>query len=104
MAWLALILAGGFEVTGVIGIKGVSQRKGWPYLALMALSFAASFSLLSFAMTTLPMGTAYAVWTGIGTVGSTVAGMFLFGEPKEWRRVLFISMILCSAVGLKVLT
>ncbi|NMO94531.1 DMT family transporter [Paenibacillus lemnae] len=104
MAWFALVLAGAFEVLGVIGIKGVSQRKGWKFMGLMAFSFACSFSLLSFAMTTLPMGTAYAVWTGIGTVGSTVTGMLLFGEPKEWRRILFISMILCSAVGLKVLT
>lgn len=104
MAWLALVLAGAFEVTGVIGIKGVSQQKGFRSLALMILSFAGSFSLLSFAMTTLPMGTAYAVWTGIGTVGSTVTGMLLYGEPREWRRLLFISMILCSAIGLKILT
>lgn len=104
MAWLALVLAGAFEVTGVIGIKGVSQQKGLRFLALMILSFAGSFSLLSFAMKTLPMGTAYAVWTGIGTVGSTVTGMLLYGEPREWRRLLFISMILCSAIGLKILT
>lgn len=104
MAWLALVLAGAFEVTGVIGIKGVSQQKGLRSLALMILSFAGSFSLLSFAMTTLPMGTAYAVWTGIGTVGSTVTGMLLYGEPRDWRRLLFISMILCSAIGLKILT
>lgn len=104
MAWLALVLAGAFEVTGVIGIKGVSQQKGLRPLALMILSFAGSFSLLSFAMATLPMGTAYAVWTGIGTVGSTVTGMLLYGEPREWRRLLFISMILCSAIGLKILT
>lgn len=104
MAWIALIIAGASEIAGVIGIKGVSERKGWPYFGLMLLSFAASFSLLSYAMISIPMGTAYAVWTGIGTVGSTMTGMFLFGEPKEWRRILFIAMILCSAVGLKVLT
>lgn len=104
MAWIALICAGLLEICGVIGIKGVSQGKGWRYLLLLMTSFAASFSLLSYAMTSLPMGTAYAIWTGIGTVGSTVTGMFLFGEPKEWRRVLFIAMILCSAVGLKLIT
>ncbi|UNK18133.1 multidrug efflux SMR transporter [Paenibacillus sp. N3/727] len=104
MAWIALIFAGLFEVTGVIGIKGVSQRKGLASLTLLIASFAGSFSLLSYAMTAIPMGTAYAIWTGIGTVGSAVTGMFLFGEPKEWRRVLFISMILCAAIGLKVLT
>jgi len=104
MAWIALICAGLLEIGGVIGIKGVSQRKGWGYLLLMLASFAISFSLLSFAMESIPMGTAYAIWTGIGTVGSTVTGMVLFGEPKEWRRVLFIAMILCSAVGLKLIT
>ena len=55
-------------------------------------------------MTVLPMGTAYAIWTGIGTVGGAITGMLLFGEPKEWRRVLFIAMILCSAVGLKLIS
>ncbi|MFC7678631.1 DMT family transporter [Paenibacillus sp. GCM10028914] len=103
MAWIALILAGSFEITGVIGIKGVSQHKGLAYFILMLVSFAGSFSLLSYAMTAIPMGTAYAIWTGIGTVGSALTGMFLFGEPKEWRRVLFISMILCAAVGLKII-
>lgn len=104
MAWIVLICAGLLEIGGVIGIKGVSQRKGWIYLLLMFASFAISFSLLSFAMESIPMGTAYAIWTGIGTVGSTVTGMVLFGEPKEWRRILFIAMILCSAVGLKLIT
>ncbi|AYB47670.1 multidrug efflux SMR transporter [Paenibacillus lautus] len=104
MAWIALIFAGLFEIGGVIGIKGVSDRKGWRYVLILALSFAASFSLLSYAMTELPMGTAYAIWTGIGTAGGALTGMFLFGEPKEWRRVLFIAMILCSAVGLKLIS
>ncbi|MCJ8012824.1 multidrug efflux SMR transporter [Paenibacillus sp. KQZ6P-2] len=104
MAWAAIVLAGLCEIFGVIGIKGVTQKKGWSAYALMLASFAASFSLLSYAMKTLPMGTAYAVWTGIGTVGSTVVGMLLFGEPKEWRRILFITMILGSAVGLKLIS
>ncbi|MFH0071056.1 DMT family transporter [Peribacillus sp. NPDC056705] len=101
MAWIALVFAGLFEIGGVIGIKGVSQRKGWRYVLLLAGSFSISFSLLSYAMVYLPMGTAYAIWTGIGTVGGAITGMFMFGEPKEWRRILFIAMILCSAVGLK---
>ncbi|MEK3733132.1 MULTISPECIES: DMT family transporter [Paenibacillus] len=104
MAWFALILAGACEITGVIGIQGASRRKGWPYVLLLCVSFAASFSLLSYAMKTLPMGTAYAIWTGIGTVGSAAVGMLLFGEPREWRRLLFIAMILCAAVGLKIIT
>ncbi|GIO33087.1 MULTISPECIES: DMT family transporter [Paenibacillus] len=104
MAWAAILLAGVCEIFGVIGIKGVTQKKGWTAYLLLFAAFVASFSLLSFAMNTLPMGTAYAVWTGIGTVGSTLVGMFVFGEPKEWRRMLFIAMILGSAVGLKLIS
>lgn len=103
MAWAAVIFAGLSEILGVIGIKGMSSGKGKKYFLLMGLSFLISFSLLSYAMQSLSMGTAYAVWTGIGTVGSTIVGMFIFGEPKEAKRVLFIAMILCSAVGLKLI-
>ncbi|MDP4096119.1 multidrug efflux SMR transporter [Paenibacillus sp. P96] len=104
MAWLALILAGSSEVLGVIGMKGITMRKGWRSYALMGVSFLLSFSLLSYSMQYLPMGTAYAVWTGIGTVGSTVAGMLLFGEDKDWKRMLFIAMILAAAAGLKLIS
>lgn len=104
MAWLALVGAGFCEIFGVIGINGASSRKGWRYVALMLVSFVCSFSLLSYAMTSIPMGTAYAVWTGIGTVGSTLTGMLLFGERKEAKRLLFIAMILVAAIGLKLIT
>lgn len=104
MAWLAVTLAGCSEIFGVIGIKGVADRKGWKAYLLMLLSFILSFSLLSYAMKTLPMGTAYAVWTGIGTVGSTVVGMLLYDDPKDGRRILFIAMILGAAVGLKLVS
>ncbi|GAB6991250.1 DMT family transporter [Paenibacillus pini] len=104
MAWLAIIIAGLCEVTGVVGINGASRKKGWIYYALMIVSFAGSFALLSYAMQSLSMGTAYAVWTGIGTVGSTLLGMFVFGEPKEAKRLLFIAMILGSAIGLKLIS
>ncbi|MCM3128355.1 MULTISPECIES: multidrug efflux SMR transporter [unclassified Paenibacillus] len=103
MAWAAVIFAGLSEILGVIGIKGMSSGKGKKYFLLMGVSFLLSFSLLSYAMQSLSMGTAYAVWTGIGTVGSTIVGMLIFGEPKEAKRVLFIAMILCSAVGLKLI-
>ncbi|AWB46296.1 QacE family quaternary ammonium compound efflux SMR transporter [Paenibacillus sp. CAA11] len=104
MAWLALVLAGGCEVLGVIGIKRVTLRRDLLSYLLLFGSFVGSFSLLSFAMKTLPMGTAYAVWTGIGTVGSTLVGMLLFGEPKEARRLLCIALILGAAVGLKLIS
>lgn len=104
MAWLAIVGAGICEVFGVIGMKGVADRKGWKAFLLMFFSFVISFSLLSYAMTILSMGTAYAVWTGIGTVGSAAVGMFLFGEKKEWKRMFFISIILVSAIGLKLIS
>lgn len=103
MAWLALILAGGCEVVGVIGIKQVTLRGNLLSYLLMSIGFLCSFSLLSLAMKTLPMGTAYAVWTGIGTVGSALVGMFLYKEPKEWRRMVCIAIILGSALGLKLI-
>lgn len=104
MAWIALLLAGCCEVTGVIGLKQVSLRKGVPAYLLLIASFAGSFSLLTFAMQHVAMGTAYAIWTGIGTVGGAMVGMFLYGEPKEARRILFIAMILSAAVGLKLIS
>ncbi|KYG26737.1 multidrug efflux SMR transporter [Priestia filamentosa] len=103
MAWGFLIVAGLCEVLGVFGLKRVTIRKDVLSLLMLIASFALSFTMLSLAMRDLPMGTAYAIWTGIGTVGATLVGMFVYKEPKEWRRILFISMILCSAIGLKLL-
>ncbi|MGW8958332.1 DMT family transporter [Paenibacillus sp. NPDC055715] len=104
MAWIALVIAGCSEVFGVIGMKGVTVDKSWKAFMLMVLSFVISFSLLTYAMKSLPMGTSYAVWTGIGTVGSTITGMFLYGEQKSVLRVLFIAMILAAALGLKLIS
>ncbi|WP_028562929.1 DMT family transporter [Paenibacillus pinihumi] len=101
MSWLALGLAGCFEVLGVLNLKRVAMKKGWSAIALLIVSFVCSFSLLSYAMVSIPMGTAYAIWTGIGTVGAAVLGMVVYKEPKEWKRLLFIAMILASAIGLK---
>ncbi|MFS0837012.1 multidrug efflux SMR transporter [Paenibacillus sp. UNC499MF] len=104
MAWAALILAGCSEIFGVLAMNKIAQKKTiWAY-ALLFLGFGLSFSLLSYAMESIPMGTAYAVWTGIGTCGGTLLGMFMFGESKDWRRIVFIAMIISAAVGLKLLT
>lgn len=100
MAWLALVTAGLMEVFGVWNMKRVLDKK-WDAIIFMFVGFGISFSLLSFAMQTIPMGTAYGVWTGIGAAGSTIMGMVLFNEPKEWKRVLFITLIICSTIGLK---
>ncbi|MBJ6362686.1 DMT family transporter [Paenibacillus sp. GCM10012307] len=101
MSWLALGLAGCFEVIGVLNLKRVAMKKGRSSIILLIVSFFFSFLLLTYAMIQIPMGTAYAVWTGIGTVGAAVLGMVVYKEPKEWRRLLCIAMILAAAIGLK---
>ena len=101
MAWVSLILAGIFEMLGVTMINKVNQDFSWKSLSLLIASFGASFLLLTYAMNTLPMGTAYAIWTGIGASGGAIMAMVLYGESKDWKRLLFISLILGAAVGLK---
>lgn len=102
MAWLALIGAGLCEVIGVLNMKRLVMKK-WDAAVFLIIGFVCSFALLTFSMKSIPMGTAYGVWTGIGTVGSALIGMFLYGEPKEWKRLLFISMILAATIGLKLI-
>lgn len=105
MGWLYLLLAGCCEVLGVMLLGRMAQGKmRWQHWALCLLGFPASFGLLSLAMQSLPMGTAYAVWTGIGTAGSAVVGTLLYKESADWRRLLFLGMIVCSVIGLKLVT
>lgn len=101
MSWVYLITAGIFEVVGVLGMNRVAQgQKKSGYIVLL-LGFMMSFTLLALAMQTLPLGMSYAIWTGIGTVGGTLVGMLVYGESRDWRRMLFIAVIICSVVGLK---
>lgn len=100
MAWLALMTAGCFEVIGVLNVKRLADKQR-NALYYMILFFGLSFLLLSYAMRDIPMGMAYAIWTGIGTVGSAIMGMCLFNEPRDWKRLSCIAVILISAVGLK---
>ena len=101
MSWLALLIAGCLEVVGVLNVKrlGESKKNALPF---MILSFGLSFFLLSYAMNEIPMGMAYATWTGIGTVGSALLGMIVFNESSDWKRLFCIALILFSAIGLKV--
>ncbi|WP_144549453.1 multidrug efflux SMR transporter [Bacillus sp. X1(2014)] len=101
MAWMYLILAGAFEVVGVTGMNKVIKDKNIQSYMVLIIGFIFSFSFLSLAMKTLPAGTSYAVWTGIGTVGGTIIGMLFYGEAKDWRRILFIALILVAVIGLK---
>ncbi|ASS74059.1 QacE family quaternary ammonium compound efflux SMR transporter [Tumebacillus algifaecis] len=104
MGWLYLILAGLGEVFGVAGINRINEKKDWQSYAIFTVGFLFSFGFLTLAMESIAMSTAYAVWTGIGTVGSVVLGMLFYGESKEWRRMLYMSMVLAAAVGLKLIS
>lgn len=104
MAWLSLIFAGLFEIVGVLGMNRIKRDNNVMSYLIFAVGMILSFSCLSYAMRSLPMGTAYAIWTGIGTVGGALVGMLFFGESKEWRRILFIAMVLTAAVGLKLIS
>ncbi|MCZ0874707.1 multidrug efflux SMR transporter [Peribacillus sp. AS_2] len=104
MAWVSLILAGLFEMFGVAMINKLHKDRNCQSLLLLFIGFGASFLFLAYAMKTLPMGTAYAIWTGIGASGGAIIGMLLYGESKDWRRVVFIAMVLGAAVGLKLVS
>lgn len=104
MAWVSLILAGLFEMIGVAMINKLHKDRNWQSLVLLILGFGASFLFLAIAMKTLPMGTAYAIWTGIGASGGAILGMVLYGESKDWRRIVFIIMVLGAAIGLKLVS
>ena len=88
-------------MVGVTGMNKVVRDKNVQSYIVLFLGFIISFSLLGLAMKTLPAGTAYAVWTGIGTVGGTIVGMLFYGEAKDWRRTLFIALIIVAVLGLK---
>jgi quaternary ammonium compound-resistance protein SugE len=103
MAWWSLLIAGLLEVGWAIGLKythGFSRL--WPSV-VTAICMILSLILLAQALKTLPIGTAYAVWTGIGTVGTALLGIFLFSEPFEAMRLGCILLIVIGIVGLRLL-
>ncbi|MCG7342644.1 multidrug efflux SMR transporter [Sporosarcina sp. ACRSL] len=104
MAWIALILAGLCEMFGVAMINKLHKDRNWQSLAILIAGFGASFIFLAYSMKTLPMGTAYAIWTGIGASGGAILGMVFYGESKDWKRLVFIGMVLGAAVGLKLVS
>ena len=104
MAWISLILAGVCEMFGVAMTSKLHKDRNWQAVVLLILGFGASFLLLAYSMKTLPMGTAYAIWTGIGASGGAILGMILYGESKDPKRLIFIGMILAAAVGLKLVS
>lgn len=102
MNWVFLGIAGLLEIAWAIGLK---YTEGWSKLVpslITAALMVASFYFLSLAVKTLPIGTAYAVWTGIGTVGAAIIGMYVFGEPRDAVRVVCILLIIAGIAGLKI--
>ncbi|OYW70357.1 MAG: QacE family quaternary ammonium compound efflux SMR transporter [Verrucomicrobia bacterium 12-59-8] len=101
MPWLHLIIAGLLEVAWAIGLKQTDGwTRLWPSLITAALMIA-SFFFLSLALRTLPLGTAYAIWTGIGAIGTALIGIFIFDEPRTAARLVCILLIISGVVGLK---
>lgn len=104
MAWVLLLVAGILEVGWAVGLKQAAGfTRFWPSVVTIS-AMVLSIVLLGLAVRTLPIGTAYAVWTGIGTVGTVIAGIFLFGESVSLARLLCVSMIVAGLVGLKLIT
>ncbi len=104
MAWLVLVAAGLFEIGWAVGLKYTEGfTRLWPTLGTVA-SMAVSLALLGLALRTLPLGTAYAVWTGIGTIGTVALGIFLFQESADIVRVVCIGLIVAGIAGLKLAT
>ena len=101
MAWGYLLIAAVFEIGWAVGLK-YSQgfTKLWPSV-LTLLSMVASMSLLAVAVRTIPIGTGYAVWTGIGAAGTAMLGMWLFAEPATMARLFFLGLIVSGIIGLK---
>jgi len=104
MAWIVLLVAGILEIAWAVGLKYTEGfTRLWPSVATVS-AMVVSMALLGLAVRTLPLGTAYAVWTGIGTVGTVLVGMWLFSEPASFVRLLCVFLIIGGIVGLKIIT
>jgi quaternary ammonium compound-resistance protein SugE len=104
MAWLILAVAGLFEIGWAIGLKYTEGfTRLWPTLGTVA-SMIVSLGLLGLALRTLPVGTAYAVWTGVGTIGTALLGIALFNESADLLRLACIGLIVAGILGLKLVT
>lgn len=101
MAWFALIAAGLFEVVGVLGMNRIKERRTWGNILLLIGGFVCSFALLTIAMKSISMGTAYAIWTAIGTVGGTLVGMLFYGESRQFVRIFCLALVIGAVAGLK---
>lgn len=104
MAWSYLLIAGLFEVVGVIGVKKVSEKDNFVNNVILIGGLIISFQFLSMALQDIQLSTAYAIWTGIGTLGATIVGILFFNEPKNFLRIVCIIGIIFTIVGLRVVS
>ena len=101
MNWLILVLAGVFEIGWAVGLKFTEGfTRPWPTIGTIA-AMAISLALLGVAMKSLPVGTAYAVWVGVGAVGTAILGIVLLGEPANAGRMISLGLIVAGIIGLK---
>lgn len=104
MAWVILVLAGLFEIVWAIGLKyTVGFTRLWPSIGT-ALAMLISLGLLGIALKSLPVGTAYAVWVGVGAVGTVILGIVLLDEPASAARLISVTLIIAGIIGLKLAT
>jgi quaternary ammonium compound-resistance protein SugE len=102
MAWVVLFVAGLFEIAWAVGLKYTEGfTRLWPTVATV-VAMLASMTLLGLSLRTIPLGTAYAVWTGVGSVGTALVAMVLFREPATAMRLVCMGLIVTGIVGLKV--
>lgn len=101
MSWIILFFAGLFEVGWAVGLKYTDGFSKPLPTALTIAAMAVSLGLLGLAMKELPLGTAYAIWTGVGAVGTVIAGIMLFGEAVTLLRIASVALIVCGLIGLK---
>ncbi len=102
MAWIVLLIAGLFEVGWAVGLKFTEGFTKPIPIAFTAISLVASMGLLGWSVKTLPLGTAYAIWTGVGAVGTAIVGIVLFKEPATAARLVCLGLIVVGILGLKV--
>jgi len=103
MAWVYLVIASFGEIFGVASINMFLKKKSLVWLGILILTFTFGFVFLALAMRDIPLGTAYAIWTGLGATGAVMMGVIFFKEPAGFLRLLFLTCIISGAVGLKVI-
>lgn len=104
MAWIYLIIASLGEIFGVLSINMFLQKRNMKWLVMLVISFSFGFFFLSLAVKEIPLGTAYAIWTGLGATGAVAIGVLFFKESSSIIRILCLACIITGAVGLKLLT